>query len=78
MKIRLRMVRKQFISLRQVWYWILGHRAVIVSAGARPMFVFNYFKVSLTLRTMLKSKTCSGSTGCLGLTRTEASAIICR
>lgn len=32
----------------------------------------------LTFSTMLKSNTCSGSTGCLGLMRTEASAIISR
>src|SRR5262245_27327410 len=38
----------------------------------------NYLSVALTLWTMLKSKTCSGSTGCLGLMRTAASAIIWR
>ena len=38
----------------------------------------NYLNASLTLRTMLKSNTCSGSTGYAGLTRTDASAIICR
>lgn len=32
----------------------------------------------LTFSTMLKSNTCSGNTGCLGLMRTEASAIISR
>jgi len=37
-----------------------------------------YFKVALILRVMLKSNTCSGSTGCLGFARTEASAIIWR
>ena len=37
-----------------------------------------YFSAAPTFRTMLKSNTCSGSTGCLGFTRTEASAIICR
>ena len=38
----------------------------------------NYLNVSLTLRTMLKSNTCSGDTGCAGLVRTDASAIISR
>ena len=35
-----------------------------------------YLKVALTFWTIVKSNTCSGRTGCLGLTRTEASAII--
>src|SRR5262249_46943181 len=38
----------------------------------------NYLSVALTFWTMLKSKTCSGGIGCLGLRRTAASAIIWR
>src|SRR5262249_20808296 len=38
----------------------------------------NYFRASLTLWTVPKSKTCSGSTGRDGLIRRAASAIICR
>ena len=37
----------------------------------------SYFNVALILRAMLKSKACSGSTGCAGLIRSDASAIIC-
>ena len=38
----------------------------------------SYLNVSPTLRAMLKSNTCAGSTGCLGLICAAASAIIWR
>ena len=56
----------------------IGLAVGLIAVALLNQVICHYFKASLTLRTMLKSKTCSGSTGCLGLIRAAASAIIWR